>query len=39
VLTVKSVKTWEQDYAAFQEIVANHKFFNCDSPGLAASCQ
>jgi hypothetical protein len=38
VLTTKSVKTWEQDYAAFQEIVAGHKFFNCKSPDLAASC-
>lgn len=37
-LTTKNVKTWEQDYAAFQEIVSNHKFFNCDSPDRANTC-
>jgi len=38
VLTTKNAKTWEQDYAAFREIVAGHKFFNCNSPDLAAGC-
>jgi len=38
VLTTKNVKTWEQDYAAFREIVAGHKFFSCNSPDLAVSC-
>ncbi len=38
VLTTKNVKTWEQDYAAFQEIVSQHKFFTCNSPGLATGC-
>jgi hypothetical protein len=38
VLTTKNVKSWEQDYSAFREIVAGHKFFNCNSPDLAAGC-
>ncbi len=38
VLTTKDVKNWEQDYSAFREIVAGHKFFNCNSPDLAAGC-
>jgi hypothetical protein len=39
VLTTKGVKTWEQDYAAFQDIVSGHKFFSCNSPNLAVSCK
>lgn len=39
VLTVRDPKTWEQDYAAFREIVAGHKFFTCNSPDLAVPCQ
>jgi len=39
VLTARDIKTWPQDYAAFQEVVAGHKFFNCDSPGLAVPCR
>jgi len=38
VLTARDAKTWEQDYAAFQQIVAGHKFFNCNSPNLAVPC-
>jgi hypothetical protein len=38
VLTTGDTKTWDQDYRAFQEIVSGHKFFNCNSPDLAASC-
>lgn len=37
-LTTKSVKTWAADYVAFQEIVSRHKFFDCNSPGLAQAC-
>jgi len=39
VLTARDPKTWAQDYAAFQEVVTGHKFFNCDSPGLAVPCR
>jgi hypothetical protein len=39
VLTARDMKTWEQDYAAFQQIVAGHKFFTCNSPDLAIPCQ
>jgi len=39
VLTTRDPKTWDQDYAAFQQIVAGHKFFTCDSPNLAVPCR
>jgi hypothetical protein len=39
VLTARDNKTWEQDYAAFREIVTGHKFFTCDSPNLAVPCR
>jgi hypothetical protein len=39
VLTARDVKTWDQDYAAFQQIVAGHKFFTCSSPGPAVPCK
>jgi len=39
VLTARGTKTWDQDYAAFREIVAGHKFFTCDSPKLAVPCR
>jgi hypothetical protein len=38
VLTARDMKTWTQDYAAFREVVSGHKFFNCNSPGLAVPC-
>jgi hypothetical protein len=38
VLTARDTKTWEQDYGAFQEIVAGHRFFTCNSPELATPC-
>jgi len=38
VLTARDMKNWDQDYAAFQEIVSGHKFFNCSTPGLAVPC-
>lgn len=39
VLASRDTKTWDQDYAAFREIVAGHKFFSCDSPNLAVPCR
>jgi len=39
VLTARDGKTWEQDYAAFREIVAGHKFFTCDRENLAVPCR
>jgi hypothetical protein len=39
VLSARDSKTWDQDYAAFREIVAGHKFFTCDSPNLALPCR
>lgn len=38
VLTARDPKTWNEDYAAFQQIVAGHKFFTCNSPNLAVPC-
>ena len=38
VLSSRDSKTWSQDYAAFQQIVAGHRFFTCKSPGLAVPC-
>jgi len=38
VLTARDSKTWERDYSAFQQIVAGHRFFTCDSPDLAVPC-
>jgi hypothetical protein len=38
VLTARGTKTWDQDYTAFREIVAGHKFFTCASPNLAVPC-
>lgn len=39
VLTARDLKTWDQDYAAFREIVTGHKFFTCNSPDRAVPCQ
>ncbi len=39
VLTTMDTKTWDQDYAAFQEVVSGHRFFPCDSVGLAVPCR
>lgn len=38
VLTARDTKTWDQDYAAFQQVVAGHRFFTCNSPDLAVPC-
>jgi hypothetical protein len=39
VLTTKDVGSWDTDYEAFAAIVRGHRFFNCDSPGLAVPCR
>ena len=39
VLTARDRGTWEQDFAAFQQVVAGHKFFTCNSPDLAVPCR
>jgi hypothetical protein len=39
VLTTKDVESWGTDYEAFTSIVRSHRFFNCDSPGLAVPCR
>lgn len=39
VLTTKDIKNWTQDYKAFEDIVAGHKFFNCNSPNLKVPCR
>jgi hypothetical protein len=39
VLTTKDVGSWATDYGAFTAIVRSHRFFNCDSPGLAVPCR
>ena len=39
VLTVRDAKTWDRDYSAFEEIIAGHKFFNCNSPNLRVPCR
>jgi hypothetical protein len=39
VLTARDSKTWDQDYAAFREIVAGHKFYTCDSPNPVVPCR
>lgn len=38
VLTARDSRTWERDYAAFRQIVAGHRFFNCESKNLAVPC-
>lgn len=38
VLSSRDTSTWQQDYAAFQQVVAGHRFFTCDSPGLRVPC-
>jgi len=39
VLTTRDKTTWNQDYAAFRQVVAGHKFFTCASPELAVPCK
>lgn len=39
VLTSRNPRTWEQDYAAFRQIIAGHKFFTCNSLNLAVPCK
>jgi hypothetical protein len=39
ILTVRDTRTWEQDYGAFQEVVAGHRYFTCNSPDLAVPCR
>jgi len=38
VLTARNTRTWERDYSAFEQVVAGHRFFNCNSPGLRVPC-
>jgi hypothetical protein len=38
VLTTKDAKTWDEDYRVFQEVISGHRFFNCNTPGLATPC-
>ena len=38
VLTARDTKTWDRDYSAFEQVVAGHKFFNCNSPELRVPC-
>jgi hypothetical protein len=38
VLTARDSKTWDQDYNAFQQVVAGHKFFTCNRPDGAVPC-
>ena len=39
VLSTKDTATWDADYEKFRTIVSDHKYFNCDSPDLAAGCR
>ena len=39
VLASRDPKTWAPDYSAFQQVVAGHKFFTCNSPNLASPCR
>lgn len=39
VLSVRNPSTWDRDYAAFQQVVAGHRFFNCATPGLRVPCK
>lgn len=38
-LTTKDPSNWDEDYNVFRQIIAGHKFFTCNSPGLAVSCR
>jgi len=38
VLTARDPSTWDRDFTAFQQVVAGHKFFNCNSPDLVVPC-
>lgn len=38
VLTARDPSTWDQDFNAFQKVIAGHKFFNCNTPDLAVPC-
>jgi hypothetical protein len=38
VLTSRDAKNWEQDYSAFQQIVAGHRFFSRNARSLAVGC-
>lgn len=38
VLTTKNVSRWRRDYAAFERIVAGHRYFDCNSAHLAVPC-
>jgi len=39
VLTTKDATNWDTDYKALREIISGHKFFTCNSPGLAKPCR
>jgi len=38
VLTTKDPSRWTNDYAAFERILAGHRYFDCKSLRLAVSC-
>ncbi len=38
ILTVRDTKTWDQNYRAFEQIITDHRFFNCNSPELRVPC-
>lgn len=38
VLASRDPNAWQQDYAAFQQIVAGHRFFTCNTPSLRVPC-
>lgn len=39
VLTTKDVVNWQNDYKAFEEVVAGHRYFDCSSPNLTVPCR
>lgn len=39
VLTSRNTATWDQDYRAFEQVVAGHRFFTCNTPDLAMPCK
>jgi hypothetical protein len=39
VLTTKNTADWQNDYIAFETVVAGHRYFDCNSPNLAVPCR
>lgn len=39
VLTTKNTTNWQDDYKAFETIVAGHRYFDCNSQNLAVPCR